>query len=76
MNDAPFQDLLASCESALTAAKRSLTIARALAEGCRSGVRPPEDVVEAYLACADRDDRQLAELREKVEALKGRLQLI
>ena len=73
MNDAAFLELLASCEAALSAAKRSVTIARALAEGCCAGVRPPDDVVEAYLACAHRDEAHLADLRDKIDQLKGRL---
>ena len=73
--DSAFLELLTSCEAALNTAKRSVTIARALADGCRYGLHPPEDVVDAYLACADRDEAQLADLREKIDEIKGRLQL-
>jgi len=70
MNDAALLDLLASYESALAAASRIIAIARALAEGHRSGLRPPDDIIEAYLARVDHDDAQLRELREKVAHFK------
>jgi hypothetical protein len=73
MSDAAVFDLLASCEAALSAARRSVAIARALAEGCRTGIRPPEDVVEAYLACTARDESKLAELGEKLQQCRSTL---
>lgn len=71
MTDAAFLELLASYEAALKAATRSLTIARTLAEAHRSGLHPPEVILEAYLATIERDEAQLAELRKKLQALKS-----
>jgi hypothetical protein len=66
MTDAAYRDLLTCCESALGAGKRSVTIARALAEAHRSGLRPPDDVIEAYLARLEDDQVQLHKLRDKL----------
>ena len=63
-------ELLASHEAALDAAQRSLAIARALAEAHRLGVRPPEYVLDAYLARVDADETRLHELRAKVAQFK------
>ncbi len=70
MTEAALLELLASYESALSLASRSLTIARALAEGHRSGLRPPDDIIEAYLARVDYDAAQLIELRGKISQYK------
>ena len=70
MTDALLRELLAGYESALALAARSVTIARALAEGHRSGLRPPDDIIEAYLARVDHDAAQLLELREKIAQFK------
>jgi len=70
MTDAAFLELLACCESALGAGKRSVTIARALAEAHRSGLRPPDDVIDAYLARLEHDQSQLHRLRGKVAEFK------
>ncbi|HUE89815.1 MAG TPA: hypothetical protein VMO26_27370 [Vicinamibacterales bacterium] len=70
MPEAAFLELLASFEAALNAATRSVTIAQALAEGYRTGVRPPEVVLDAYFASFERDQVQLAALREKVLQFK------
>jgi hypothetical protein len=73
VTDTTVVELLASCEAALAAAKRSLAIARALAEGHRSGVRPPEDIIEAYLIRVERDEARIGELHEKIAQVKGEL---
>jgi Asp-tRNA(Asn)/Glu-tRNA(Gln) amidotransferase A subunit family amidase len=44
-------------------------MARALAEGYRSGLRPPEDVLDAYLARIERDEAELKALRQRVAEL-------
>jgi Asp-tRNA(Asn)/Glu-tRNA(Gln) amidotransferase A subunit family amidase len=49
-----------------------MAIARSLAEGFRAGLRPPEDVLEAYLARIERDQEQLNELRQRMADLKVR----
>jgi hypothetical protein len=72
MTDTAIQELLASCEAALDAADRSLRIARALADGCRARLHPPDDVLEAYLVCVERDEAHLKELADRVEQIKGR----
>jgi len=71
MTDAAFLELLASYAAALAAARRSLTIARTLAEAHRSGLRPPEFILDAYLVTIDRDEAQLAVLREKVQQFES-----
>lgn len=71
MNDAAARELLACYEAALRAAARSLGIARALAEGHRAGVRPPDDVIEAYLARVERDEAQVKSMRAKLPQFKS-----
>jgi hypothetical protein len=71
MTDATHIELLASFEAALETASRSLAIARSLAEGYRSGVRPPDVVLDAYLTSFERDAARLADLREKVQQIKA-----
>jgi hypothetical protein len=73
MADAAFLELLASFESALGVANRGMTVARALADGYRSGVFPPEVVLDAYLVSFQRDAAQLGELREKLQHFKDLL---
>ena len=73
MNDAASFRLLANYEATLDIAHRNLTIARALATGYRSGVRPPDVVLEAYLTRFDADDAHIAELRMKLNELKSGL---
>jgi hypothetical protein len=70
MTDDAFRELLASYEAALEAARRSTTLARTLAEGYRSSQRPPEDVIEAYLARINDEEAKLAELRNMVTHFK------
>jgi len=72
----PIQELLESYEAALEAAHRSIRIARALAEGCRSRLHPPDDVVEAYLVCVERDEEQLRELLDKSAELRNRSEAV
>ena len=72
MSDRTISDLLNSCEAMLDAAGRSMAIARTLAEGFRAGLRPPEDVLDAYLARIDRDQEQLNELRQRMADVKVR----
>ena len=72
MSDRTISDLLNSCEAMLDAAGRSMAIARTLAEGFRAGLRPPEDVLDAYLARIDRDQEQLNELRQRMAGVKVR----
>ena len=76
MPDPTIQELLESYEAALEAAHRSIRIARALAEGCRSRLLPPDDVVEAYLVCVERDEEQVKELLDKCAELKGRSEVV
>ena len=70
MTDAACLELLAGFEALPEATKRSLTIARALAEVFRFGMHPPEVILDAYLITVDRDEAQLAELRAKVREFK------
>jgi hypothetical protein len=72
MTEVELTQLLVACESALDMASRSLAMARALAEGCRSGLRPPDDVVDAYLARVEHDESQVSALRERISRLKDR----
>ena len=72
MSDRTISDLLASCEAMLDAAGRSMAIARTLAEGFRAGLRPPDDVLDAYLARIDSDQEQLNELRQRMAGVKVR----
>lgn len=74
--DAAFRELVASCEALLETAKRNLTIARALADGYRSGLHPPEVVLDAYEAAFERDTAQLAALRDRVTALQSAPDLV
>ena len=73
MPDTALLELLASCEAALDAADRSLHIARALADGCRSRLHPPDDVLEAYLVRVERDEAQIKELAIRIEQIKRRV---
>ena len=72
MTDAAYLELLANYEAALRAATRSLTIARTLAEAHRSALRPPEVILDAYFATVERDEAQVADLREHVQRFKSR----
>lgn len=56
MTDAAYLELLAGFGQSIEAAQRSLTIARELAEAHRSGQRPPEAVITAYLHGMERDE--------------------
>jgi hypothetical protein len=71
MTDASHLELLASYEEALEAARRSLTIARELAEAHRSGQRPHEAALTTYLASIERDEDTVQGLRAKVAQFKG-----
>lgn len=71
MSDAALLELLACYEAALRAATRSLAIARALGEAHRSSLRPPEGILDAYLATIERDEARLVELRERVAQFKS-----
>ena len=72
MADTAFQELLTSFEAALGAAHRSLRIARALLEGCQSSLHPPDDVLEAYLVCVERDEAHVQQLIQRIEQFKER----
>jgi hypothetical protein len=71
MTDASHVELLASYEEALEAARRSLKIARELAEAHRSGHRPHDAALTTYLASIERDEDTLQGLRAKVAQFKG-----
>jgi hypothetical protein len=71
--DAALLRLIASYITAVEVAERNLAIARALAAGYRSGVHPPEVVLEAYLTRFDADDAQLKHLRDTAAQLKNAL---
>ena len=73
MTEAHFTRLLALAESAVETADRNTNIARALAQGFRSGVRPPEVVLEAYFVSFERDLARVAELRESLQQLRAQL---
>ena len=73
MTDTAILELLASCEDALDAADRSLRIAHALVEGCRSRLHPPDDVLEAYLVCVERDEAHIKELIARIEQFKEKV---
>ena len=62
-------ELFSSYQSALEVASRSVRIARALAEGYRAGLRPPDDVLDAYFARLERDEDELRPLRQRLSAL-------
>jgi hypothetical protein len=70
MSEGAFVELFASCDAAVKVAARSLGIARALAEAHRSGLRPPDGILEAYLATVERDEAQLVGLRERVQRFR------
>ena len=53
--------------------ERLLAVARALAAGYRSGVHPPDVVLDAYLTLFDRDAAQLQDLRTRVEQCRRQL---
>jgi len=72
MSDPTLQQLLSSCQIALDVAQRNIRIARALAEGCRSSLSPPDDVLDAYLASVDHDDEEMARLRQRLATLAKR----
>ena len=72
MSDRNPAELLTLFDAALETAQRNTTIARALAEGYRSGVSPPEVVLDAYFASFERDEARLTELRRQVRQLQGR----
>jgi hypothetical protein len=72
MSESIVVDLVSSCGTVLDAADRSLAIARALAEGYRAGLRPPDDVLDAYLVRIERDQALVKELRERVAELRSR----
>ena len=63
MSDAAFLELLASYEAVLDLADGNMSIARTLAEAHNYGVRPPDGLVNAYLARVDHDAAKLGELR-------------
>ena len=65
MADAAGLELLTSYDAAIKLAARSLGIARALAEAHRSGLRPPDGILDAYLARIEHDEAQLVNLREQ-----------
>jgi hypothetical protein len=69
--DARHADLIASFDAALDIAQRSLTMARALAEGARVGMLPPEATLGAYLARIERDQGRVAELMEHLQRLRA-----
>ena len=73
MTDAAFLELLASFEAALDVANREMTMSRALADGYRSGVFPPEVVLDAYLVSCQRDADHLSVLREKLQQFRAML---
>ena len=60
MNDAAFLELLASYEQALEAARRSLVIARELADAHQDGRRLPDAAVTAYRNGLARDEETFA----------------
>ena len=70
MSEAAFRELFASYDAAVSMAARSLAIARALAEAHRSGLTPPDGILDAYLATIDRDEAKLVTLRERVQGLR------
>jgi hypothetical protein len=66
VTDLDITRLHALAAAALEVANRNTSIARALADGYRSGVNPPDVVLEAYFASFDRDEARLAELRNQL----------
>jgi hypothetical protein len=75
MSEAAFLELFASYESAVKMAARSLGIARALAEAHRSGLQPPDGILDAYLATLERDEAHLLTLRAHVQRLRAETRL-
>ena len=71
MSEAALRELFASYDAAVSMAARSLSIARALAEAHRSGLTPPDGILDAYLATLDRDEAKLATIRERVQGLRA-----
>jgi hypothetical protein len=71
LTDAAFLELLASYEQALEAARRSLVIARELADAHHDGRRLPDATVTDFLNGLARDEDTLQELRGKVAQFKG-----
>jgi hypothetical protein len=71
MSDTAFLELLAAYEAALDAARRSLTIALALADSHRSGVRLPDAVLDPYEMTVSTDKEQPATLRDKIRQFKA-----
>ena len=69
-DDAAYLELLAGFEQGLEATKRSLTIARELAEAHRDRQHPHEAVNTTYLASIARDEDTLPACA-KVGAFKG-----
>jgi hypothetical protein len=70
MTQSDIVELIAACEAALLTAERGMGMAKALAEGCRSGLRPPDEVIHAYLARVQEDDDRLARLRARIAEWK------
>ena len=70
MSEAAILELLTSFEATIRLAARNLSIARALAEAHRSGLHPPDGILDAYLATIDRDDAQLARFREQGQRIR------
>ena len=73
VTEAHLTRLLALAESAVETADRNTKIARALADGFRSGVRPPEVVLEAYSVSFDRDVARIGELRRSLRDVRALL---
>ena len=71
MTDAAFLKLPASYEAALEAARRSLTIAKTVAEAHDSGRRLPAATMSSYLVQIEHDKAQLPELQEKLRQFKS-----
>lgn len=70
-HDAAYLDLLSSYEIVLEVSRRQLRAARALALGYRSGVRPPDDMIDAYIDDLERDEDKLNAMRDEVAQYKA-----
>ena len=70
-HDVAYLELLSGFEQALEATKRSLTIARELADAHHDGRRLLDAVVTTYRAAIARDEDTLQALRAKIGAFKG-----
>jgi hypothetical protein len=70
-DDAAPRELMAAYEAALDIAQRSLSMARALGEGARVGMLPPEVTLAAYLARMQHDEMRVAELRAHLQQVKS-----